>query len=123
MAIVFHLNDVLNKFDIRPLAGNIPDLWFDDVTDDSRKCGPGILFVAIEGYRADGHDYLEQAARLDQACFVRLAALPPALVVDLSHAGGRLTKRLPVAFVVLELPGRRPCLCPQVGCGPETNVG
>ncbi len=32
-----------------------------DLADDSRKAAPGCLFVAIQGERTDGHDYIEEA--------------------------------------------------------------
>ena len=39
---------------------------------DSRKCEPGDLFVALEGNRTDGHEYLDDAsARGASAAFVR----------------------------------------------------
>ena len=31
------------------------------VTDDSREAGPGFLFVAVRGFRVDGHDYAASA--------------------------------------------------------------
>lgn len=34
-------------------------LELDDVTHDSRQAGPGCLFVAIEGERFDGHDFVD----------------------------------------------------------------
>ena len=30
-----------------------------DLTDDSRKVGPGSLFVAVQGERVDGHQFLD----------------------------------------------------------------
>lgn len=38
-----------------------PDLVIDRVETDSRKAGPGSLFVAVVGERLDGNDYVEQA--------------------------------------------------------------
>jgi UDP-N-acetylmuramoyl-L-alanyl-D-glutamate--2,6-diaminopimelate ligase len=35
---------------------------FSAVEYDSRRVAPGALFVAVPGFRADGHDYLQQAA-------------------------------------------------------------
>ena len=37
------------------------------VVTDSRKAGPGALFVTIKGERADGHDYLAAVARAGAA--------------------------------------------------------
>ncbi|NWG29922.1 MAG: UDP-N-acetylmuramoyl-tripeptide--D-alanyl-D-alanine ligase [Rhodocyclaceae bacterium] len=39
------------------------DVEFTSVGTDSRAITPGMLFVAIEGERFDGHDYVEQALR------------------------------------------------------------
>jgi UDP-N-acetylmuramyl-tripeptide synthetase len=42
------------------------------VTSDSRKCGPGDLFVAVCGLRADGHGYVHEAfGRGAVACVVQ----------------------------------------------------
>ena len=40
------------------LSGN--DMLFSEVTTDSRRLQPGSLFVALEGERFDGHDYVGQ---------------------------------------------------------------
>lgn len=37
----------------------------EDVTHDSRRAGPGVMFVAIEGATTDGHAYLEDVAEAD----------------------------------------------------------
>ena len=31
------------------------------ITDDSRKCVPGSLFIAVKGYSSDGHEYIGKA--------------------------------------------------------------
>ena len=36
-------------------------LSFSGATFDSRKVKPGMLFVALKGEKADGHDYIPQA--------------------------------------------------------------
>jgi UDP-N-acetylmuramoyl-L-alanyl-D-glutamate--2,6-diaminopimelate ligase len=41
-----------------------------DVTDDSRRVGPGSLFVAVKGGRADGHAFLSAAAAAGAAAVV-----------------------------------------------------
>lgn len=40
---------------------SISDSEVSSVTNDSRKVSPGSLFVAVEGYRDDGHSYVGQA--------------------------------------------------------------
>jgi UDP-N-acetylmuramoyl-tripeptide--D-alanyl-D-alanine ligase len=37
------------------------NVWFDGVATDSRTIRPGELFVALQGERFDGHDYIELA--------------------------------------------------------------
>jgi len=37
------------------------DAEFSAVEYDSRRVRPGALFVAVPGFRADGHDYLRQS--------------------------------------------------------------
>lgn len=42
-------------------AGEIPPISVTGVSADSRRIAPGMLFVAIEGSRADGHNFLPEA--------------------------------------------------------------
>jgi len=42
------------------------------LTSDSRKVGPGVVFVALEGERTDGHRYVHQA--VDRGCRIVVAA-------------------------------------------------
>lgn len=50
-----------------------------DVTHDSREAGPGVLFVAIRGFTADGHDFVPAAVA---------AGSPAVCVSDPAAAGG-----------------------------------
>ncbi len=59
-----------NPFTLAHLAGRLGgemrgdgSIPIDDVTHDSRKAGPGFLFVAVPGRIMDGHRFLEDAAR------------------------------------------------------------
>ncbi|MCB2222944.1 MAG: UDP-N-acetylmuramoyl-L-alanyl-D-glutamate--2,6-diaminopimelate ligase [Actinobacteria bacterium] len=70
-----------------------------DVTHDSREAGPGVLFVAIRGFRVDGHAYLDAAvaAGSPAVCVEDPAAVPgvPAIVVpDTRAALGPLAARV-----------------------------
>jgi len=38
-----------------------------DVTHDSRSAGPGVLFVAVRGFRTDGHRYIPEARAVGTA--------------------------------------------------------
>ena len=43
-----------------PVA-DLPDREITDITEDSRKCHAGALFVCVEGFRSDGHRYASAA--------------------------------------------------------------
>lgn len=43
------------------LEQTLPPLAFSAVTEDSRRVGPGCLFVSVKGEKNDGHDYAQQA--------------------------------------------------------------
>lgn len=46
--------------------GSLPD-HFTSISDDSRRVGPGTLFVAVRGSARDGHDFLSGAERAGAA--------------------------------------------------------
>ena len=46
------------------------DLEISDITQDSRQCRPGCLFIAIPGFDCDGHAYIEKAAAAGAAAVV-----------------------------------------------------
>lgn len=59
-----------------------------DVTSDSRKAGPGTLFIALAGEKADGHDFAGAAAALGCTAVVaehETGAKLPHILVDDSH--------------------------------------
>jgi UDP-N-acetylmuramyl-tripeptide synthetase len=59
-----------------------PDAEVGEVVQDSRRAGPGNLFVAVRGQRVDGHDFACQAARQGSAVALeRPVALPPGVPV------------------------------------------
>ncbi len=54
------LTELLAGSDIR-IPDALSDSYVKAVTDDSREAGPGFLFVAVRGFRVDGHDYVAEA--------------------------------------------------------------
>lgn len=70
--------NVLETVDARAFGGD-PDLLIEGITYDSRQVKPGFLFVAIKGFKADGHDYIAQAIKKGAAAIMaeREVALPP----------------------------------------------
>ena len=64
---------------IKPGAGDA-DVTYTGISTDSRAISPGALFVALQGERFDGHDYLPAVARAGaKGAIVRhgTAAVPP----------------------------------------------
>src|SRR5688572_2429593 len=57
------LDALLNGLKIPVLSAGPPDIQVDRVTDNSKEAGPGVLFVAIAGAKADGHTFLSDAAQ------------------------------------------------------------
>ncbi len=65
------------------------DVVISDVQHDSRHAGPGVLFVAVPGSRADGHDFAPAAVAAGAAALLVERRLPldvPQLVVDDARA-------------------------------------
>ncbi|MBP3367916.1 MAG: hypothetical protein J6L71_00645 [Clostridia bacterium] len=40
------------------------------ISTSSADCGRGVIFCAIKGARADGHDYIADAIKLGSTCFI-----------------------------------------------------
>lgn len=60
------LISALNALDLR----GDTDIEIGAICFDSRKVGPGSLFVAIKGAQSDGHDFIVQAIAAGAACIV-----------------------------------------------------
>jgi len=54
------LSDILYKVNIRSVAGST-GVEVKNIQIDSRKIGPGSVFVAVKGAAADGHQFIEKA--------------------------------------------------------------
>lgn len=55
------LETLIESFDYAVVSGQPSNCPINLVTNDSRKAGPGSLFVALAGSTTDGHDYINQA--------------------------------------------------------------
>lgn len=77
------------------VAGEDLDVIVSGVVADSRKAGPGKVFVAVAGEVSDGHDFLDMAVKLGCVAVVVERELPVAVrrelgVVVLDAADGRI---------------------------------
>jgi UDP-N-acetylmuramoyl-L-alanyl-D-glutamate--2,6-diaminopimelate ligase len=83
--------DILAEIPHANLIGGA-DAEITAVTHDSRQVGPGALFVAIKGRRADGHDFLAEAVARGAAAVVveepspAAAGVPQLVVADSRRA-------------------------------------
>lgn len=69
-------------------TGTFPDVEITGITCDSREVGPGVVFVAIEGEKTDGHAYSEAAAESGCAAIVAehsIEAYAAQIMVNDSH--------------------------------------
>jgi len=58
-----------------------------DVVADSRKAGPGSLFVALPGENADGHDFIAMALKRGASCVLAAAARKASVLSALGPEG------------------------------------
>jgi UDP-N-acetylmuramoyl-L-alanyl-D-glutamate--2,6-diaminopimelate ligase len=80
------LRDILKSLDILSISGD-SDIEISSICFDSRKAGPGSLFVAVGGTKSDGHDFIEAV----------LNSGTPAIICEkFNH---RLTKKTTVIIV------------------------
>lgn len=68
--------------------GNPNDIEVCGITSDSRKAGPGVIFVCLKGEKSDGHDFA--AAASDAGCSAiisehQIAAKAPQIIVRDTH--------------------------------------
>ncbi|HMQ61455.1 MAG TPA: UDP-N-acetylmuramoyl-L-alanyl-D-glutamate--2,6-diaminopimelate ligase [Flavilitoribacter sp.] len=68
------LNEIIDKLPVKGSAGNL-EIQIGQIDFDSRKAGPGSLFVAVKGTQVDGHDYIGKA--LENGAAAILAEMPP----------------------------------------------
>ena len=91
------LRELLSGLQAKHLSGPA-DLEIASVCYDSRKARDGSLFVAIKGFRSDGHQYIAKALELGAAAILVQDAPEQPLAENRDHLrcrpdGGRSTKR------------------------------
>lgn len=63
------LQELLNGVDVKSTNGDI-NVNIKNISYDSRKVEPGNAFVCIEGYKTDGHNYVESALQNGAAAII-----------------------------------------------------
>lgn len=89
--------ELLENIPYKLISGNLPET-IEYITMDSREAVPGSLFVCIEGYTVDGHDYAEQATKCGATLILSEKPVdvtgPAVLIVeDTVRALGQLASR------------------------------
>lgn len=77
--------ELLENIPYKLISGDLPD-QIEHITMDSRDAVPGSLFVCIEGYTVDGHDFADQATKCGATLILSEKPIdiegPAVLIVD-----------------------------------------
>lgn len=63
------LKELLKDVEYEFIQGNL-ELEINDIAYDSRKVTDGVVFVAMKGFRVDGHDYINTAIENGAKCII-----------------------------------------------------
>ena len=55
------LSELLNSISTIQVTGSIPDADLSGIEYDSRKVEKNSLFVAVKGFKVDGHNFIQNA--------------------------------------------------------------
>lgn len=93
------LKDVLSGIDVRIIQG-FDEMEIKGISYDSRRVGPGHIFVCISGFKSDGHDFVQQAIAAGAAAILaeRELELPGEIALILSTDNRRNLPRLASNF-------------------------
>ena len=63
------LRELLKDVEYKLIQGNL-DIEINDIFYDSRKAKSDSVFVAMKGFRVDGHDYIDKAIENGSRCII-----------------------------------------------------
>jgi len=75
------LRNLIEVLDRPVTSGNL-DTEINKIVYDSRKAGPGALFVAVRGEKVDGHDYVQKAVEAGASAIMAEIAPPTVGIGD-----------------------------------------
>lgn len=98
------LGELLERAGVSVAPSDADELVVSEVTDDSRRVGPGGLFVAVRGESADGHDYVSAAIAAGASAVVAQeeVAVPAGIPLIRVPDSRSAVARLAAAFVGLD---------------------
>lgn len=116
------LRDLLYKIPLLATSGSM-DTDVTDLTMDSRRVGPGSLFVAVRGTVTDGHTYIETAVRQGAVAVLceELPTEPSKTVAYIQVQGSARTMGL-VAANFYDQPSQKLKLVGVTGTNGKTSV-
>jgi UDP-N-acetylmuramyl-tripeptide synthetase len=115
---LFELLALLPKAQVLGEAGK----KIESITADSRKVGPGTLFVCLAGARVDGHDFIDQAHNLGAVAVVVEKDIPvPAGMTVIRVVDSREAMQKIVPFFY-DYPGRKMRMIGVTGTNGKTTT-
>ena len=91
MKLIMNLSKILNGIDNLKAKGKI-DLEIEGIENNSKNVKEGFMFVAIKGFSADGHEYIEQAIEngaiaivVEETAKLRNISLPENITIIVSN--------------------------------------
>lgn len=115
---LFELLALLPKAQVLGEAGK----KIESITADSRKVGPGTLFVCLTGARVDGHDFIDQAHNLGAVAVVVEKDIPvPAGMTVIRVVDSREAMQKIVPFFY-DYPGRKMRMIGVTGTNGKTTT-
>lgn len=93
------LSDLLRETGIQ-IPGKLAPVEITSIEEDSRKVVPGSLFVAIKGFKTDGHLYIKQALSNGAAAVLteRQVSKEPEICVNPDHDNRRILSLISARF-------------------------
>ncbi len=99
-----------------------PDVEVQGITSSSKEAGPGDLFVALRGQRADGHDFIDEALARGAGAFL-VERFHPSLT-GRAYGIVRDTRQVlgPLSSIFYGRPSERLCLIGVTGTNGKTTT-
>ncbi len=115
------LRDIVSKINPETVAGNL-DLEIESICYDSRKAEKNSLFVAIPGFKADGHRFIQEAYTRGARAFVvekGLNPLPGAALIKVPSSRKALAR---ISNIFYNYPSKKLKLVGVTGTNGKTTV-
>jgi len=115
------LREIISKIDRESIAGDT-DLEIQDICCDSRKAGKNSLFVAIRGFKTDGHQFVQEAYQRGARTFVveKMIPLPSgAVLIKVPSSRKALAQ---ISNIFYDFPSKKLKLIGVTGTNGKTTV-